>query len=153
MGLSGTLMFFIWTTNKNYGFQSRKTFYTSLTILLGILALFVFIVTFIRVLGFMTNPNIHNVQKSFYQDTEAIDISEMKGFYTHFDNETGNMVANFIFPEYDIILNDLHFDWDTFGSCAGRGVQTRIQEYSIGDFSKFDFHFLLHVSYKFNPNL
>ena len=145
MGLSGTLMFFIWKTNKNYGLEEKRMLYVSLTVLLGLLAVFVLVVLCIRLLGFMTSPSTSKIKKLQLEE-DHVNVSEMNGFYTHYDDETGNLVANFIFPEQDIMLNDIQFNWNKFKNCAGKGAQTRIQADEIGDIKKADFHVLLHVS-------
>mmetsp|Transcript_7417 Transcript_7417/g.8388 ORF Transcript_7417/g.8388 Transcript_7417/m.8388 type:complete len:162 (+) Transcript_7417:240-725(+) len=116
--------------------------FVSLTVILGLFVAFVFVVLFIRLLGFITSPNIKDIRNQVINQEFEHDYS----FSSKYDNNTGLMTADFIFPEDDVFLTDIKFDWNNFKKCAGRGIQTRVQHDQIGKFTQLDFHLLFHIN-------
>ena len=115
--------------------------FVALTAFLGLFALWVFVILFIRLLGFMTSPNPNKLKNKLY----PVEEDSMHGIYSHYDNETESIVLNIIYPEYDTFMVDYKIDWKKFKKCSGRGAQTRIQHDHIGDPLKLDFSLLFHV--------
>ena len=140
---AAVLNFFIWKAGKDsYTFQSKRVLFAFLTVALGIYGTFVFIIFFIRLLGFMFSPNFNSkvklepLQQKLYEDNTV---------WLNFDPETGIMHADLKFPDLDYVELGIVIDWNKFKKCASRGAQTRVQNDRVGDFLHSR-ELLLHVN-------
>jgi len=146
-GCSFTLILFIWKSSRRGNLEEKRMLFVALTAFLGLFAIWVFIILFIRLLGFMTSPNPNKLKNKLY----PVEEDSMHGIYSYYDNETESIVFNIIYPEYDTFMVDYKIDWKKFKKCSSRGAQTRIQHDHIGDPLKLDFSLLFHVR-KFTLN-
>lgn len=120
------IVFILKMGRDEYAFQAKEKIFFIITIVLGLYCLFVFIVLFVRLLNFITSPNMKDKLKGLTMDQ---DLNNHFNFYVEDDQWKVDLLSS----ELENVEFGVTFNWNKFKKCASRGVQTRVQNDHIGN--------------------